>query len=238
MPKKVVLSLTLFTMRLPGDLWFNQMLLLAWLAEEDGEDGNEWFYNQLNGKGCRRRDCHLPRPTLLLPSMETTPWKKLYAAHHDPALITVTGLDYDSFAKLLSLFGPYYNEFTPWTLDGQIYPKSDPGFRGWKCIMDDATCLALALTYTGTRGSLFMLQAFFGLTATPLVTWMQYRKRIIIKILQNLDDVRIKMPTTNNLFEYSTIIKRAYPVLSGHYAVCDELKRFIKKAGIVSIQGT
>jgi hypothetical protein len=30
---------------------------------------------------------------------------KLYAAHHDPALITVTELDYDSFKKLLALFG-------------------------------------------------------------------------------------------------------------------------------------
>jgi hypothetical protein len=28
------------------------------------------------------------------------------------ALITITGLDYDSFAKLLALFGPYYNNFT------------------------------------------------------------------------------------------------------------------------------
>jgi hypothetical protein len=25
------------------------MLLLAWLAEEDEDDDNEWFYNQLNG---------------------------------------------------------------------------------------------------------------------------------------------------------------------------------------------
>jgi hypothetical protein len=63
--------------------------------------------------------------------------------------------------------------------------------------------LALALTYTCTRGSLLMLQAFFGLTATPLVMWMHYGKQIIIKILQNLDDIHIKMPTTNHLFEYA-----------------------------------
>jgi hypothetical protein len=78
----------LLTMRLPGDLWFNQMLLLAWLAEEDDEDDNERFYNQFNGEGRRCRDRPLLRPTLLLPSMETTPWMKLYAARHDPALIT------------------------------------------------------------------------------------------------------------------------------------------------------
>jgi hypothetical protein len=88
------------------------MLLLAWLAEEDEDDDNEQFYNQLNGEGCPRRDCCLLRPTLLLPSMQTTPWMKLYATCHDHALITTTGLDYDSFAKLLALFGPYYNDFT------------------------------------------------------------------------------------------------------------------------------
>jgi hypothetical protein len=45
-------------MRLPGNLWFDQMLLLALLDEDD----NEQFS------------------------------RKLYAACHDPALITVTGL--------------------------------------------------------------------------------------------------------------------------------------------------
>jgi hypothetical protein len=225
-------------MRLPGDLWFNQMLLLAWLAEEEDDDENERFYNHLNEEGRRRRDRRLPRPTLLLPSMETTPWMKLYAARHDPALITVTGLDYECFEKLLALFEPYYNDFTPWTLDGRIHPKNDPSFGGRKRIIDAATCLALALTYTRTRGALFMLQTFFGMTATPLVMWMRYGKRIVIKILQNLDDIRIKMPTTNRLFEYSHIIQRAYPVLSGHYAVCDGLKLFIKKAGIAMVQGT
>jgi hypothetical protein len=35
----------------------------------------------------------------------------------------------------------------------------------------------------------------------------------IIKILQNLDDISIKMPTTNWLFKYACIIKCAYPAL-------------------------
>jgi hypothetical protein len=65
-------------MWLPGDLWFNQMLLLAWLAEEEDDEENEQFYNHLNGEGRHCHDCCLPRPTLLLlPSMETTPWMKL-----------------------------------------------------------------------------------------------------------------------------------------------------------------
>jgi hypothetical protein len=50
------------------------------------------------------------------------------------------------------------------------------------------------------------------------------REWIIIKILQNLDDICIKMPTTNWLFEYASIIEHAYPVLAEHYAVCNGLK--------------
>jgi hypothetical protein len=92
-------------MRLPGDFWCNQMLLLAWPAEEEDDDENEQFYNQLNGEGCCRRNCRLPQPTLLLLSIETTPWMKLYATRHDHALITVTGLDYDSFASYWHYLG-------------------------------------------------------------------------------------------------------------------------------------
>jgi hypothetical protein len=99
-------------MQIPGDFWCNQMLLLGWPAEEEDDDENERFYNQLNGEGCCCCNRRLPQPTLLLPSIETTPWMKLYATRHDHALITVTGLDYDSFAKLLALFGLYYNDFT------------------------------------------------------------------------------------------------------------------------------
>jgi hypothetical protein len=111
-------------MRLPGDVWFNQMLLQAWLEEED-DDNNEWFCNQLNGEGHRRCDCHLPWPTLLLPSMETTPWMKLYAACHDHAFITITGLDYDCFAKLLAfwaIFSQFYSLDSGWTDPAKKWP--------------------------------------------------------------------------------------------------------------------
>jgi hypothetical protein len=162
------------------------------------------------------------------------PWMKLYAAHHDPALITVTGLDYDFFHEVIgtiqALFSLFYS-------DRQVQPRSDY-LGGQKQSVDAATCLALALTYTHTRGSLFMLQGFFSLTATPLVMWMQYERWINIKILQNLDDIHIEMPTNNQLFKYASMIERAYPVLSEHYTVCHGLKLLIKKSSISKFQGT
>jgi hypothetical protein len=85
--------------------------------------------------------------TLLLPTKETTPWQKLYASGHDPALITVTGLDYECFGELLRLFQPYFNDVTPWTINGYFKPRL-PETRGRKQMVDAATCMSLALTYT------------------------------------------------------------------------------------------
>jgi hypothetical protein len=53
------------------------MLLLAWLEEEEEDEDNGQFYQQLDEEGCCCRDCSLPQPTLLLPSIETTLWMKL-----------------------------------------------------------------------------------------------------------------------------------------------------------------
>jgi hypothetical protein len=63
-----------------------------------------------------------------------------YAASHDPAHITITGLDYNCFANLLGLFQLYFYGFNPWTLDGKL--------RGQEIVNDAATCLTLALAYT------------------------------------------------------------------------------------------
>jgi hypothetical protein len=73
--------------------------------------------------------------------------EKLYASGHNPALIKVTGLDYECFGELLQLFQPYFHDFTPWTINGYIKPRL-PKTRGCKQMVDAATCMSLALTYT------------------------------------------------------------------------------------------
>jgi hypothetical protein len=101
-------------MRLPGTFWRNQQLLLLALHKEEEEDDDkpDRFKMLLDEEGHRRRDRHLPRMMLLLPTKEMTPWQKLYASGHDPALITVTGLDYECFGELLHLFQPYFNDLS------------------------------------------------------------------------------------------------------------------------------
>jgi hypothetical protein len=73
-----------------------------------------------------------------------TPWKKVYTSGHNPALITVTGLETECFGELLQLFHPFLNAFTPWTIDGCIKPRTGKT-RGHKQIVDVAT---LTLTIT------------------------------------------------------------------------------------------
>jgi hypothetical protein len=85
--------------------WHNQQfLLLALHEEEDDNNTPEQFYMLLDEEGhccCNRL---LLQMTLLLPTKEMTPWKKVYTSGHDPALITVTGLDYECLESHCSSF--------------------------------------------------------------------------------------------------------------------------------------
>jgi hypothetical protein len=127
--------------------------------EEEDNDKPDRFKMLLDVEGHHCRDCRLLQMMLLLPTKETTPWQKLYASGHDPALITGTGLDYECFGELLHLFQHYFNDFTPWAVNGYIKPRLTET-RGRKQMVDAATCMSLALTYTRTNGSLILLQCF------------------------------------------------------------------------------
>jgi hypothetical protein len=129
-------------MRLPGTFWQNQQLLFLPLHEEDDDNNPEWLYTLLNEEGRCCCDCHLPQLTLLLPTKEMTPLKKVYTSGHNRALITVTGLDYECFGELLQLFQPYFNAFTPWAINGCIKPRMCDT-RGHKQIVDAATRLSI-----------------------------------------------------------------------------------------------
>jgi hypothetical protein len=102
-------------MRLPGTFWHNQQLLFLALHEEEEEDNEkpDRFKMLLDKEGRCRSDHCLLQMMLLLPTKEKTPWQKLYASGHNPALKTVTGLDYECFGELLHLLQPYFNDFTP-----------------------------------------------------------------------------------------------------------------------------
>jgi hypothetical protein len=97
--------------------------LLALHEEEEDDDDKPYQFKMLDEEGRCCCDCHLLQMTLLLPTKETTPWQKLYASGHNPAHITVTGLDYECFGELLRLFQPYLNDLMlPILLEPQAPP--------------------------------------------------------------------------------------------------------------------
>jgi hypothetical protein len=87
-------------------------------TEEEGDANGLTFKQRLTLAGRQRRDRRIPRAALLEPS--ASPWRALYVSGSDPALITLTGFDHDSFNELERLFTPFFENHTPYTFDGSI----------------------------------------------------------------------------------------------------------------------
>ncbi len=99
-------------------------------------------------------------------------------------MITLTGLRFDSFHFLCTLFAPLYDDYTPFvTKDGFIFQKVSL-MRGTRRMMNPVDCLDLVLVWSRTRGYLMVLQLSFGLTMTPLTKYLQLTRRILVKALK------------------------------------------------------
>ena len=126
----------------------------------------------LNLEGRQRRQRGIPRVSLLDP--DKSPWQRLYSSGNDQALITVTGFDHQAFGYMLSLlFQSYFYRYTPWTgeNDGRAFKNTKLSTKyihrnGRKRIVTDHACLGLTLAWYRFRGSEFVLQGWFGFTAT------------------------------------------------------------------------
>ena len=132
------------------------MLLLAYHRIQ--QKTTMWRYECLNAEGRLRRNRSLPRPSLVDPS--ESPWARLYSSRNDQSLITVTGLDHDAFDHLLSMYKPYFDNFSPWTRthEGTTFRrmKTSPDKRpGKKRIIMAHASLALVLTWYRFRTRIF-----------------------------------------------------------------------------------
>lgn len=194
------------------------------------------FRNRLDSEGRRRRDRRIFRCALLHPTNDETPWKRLYASKDDPSMITVTGFDHASFALLLQPFKELFSRYTPYSENGEITVRHLDEPRGRPRSIQAPCCLALTLMFTRTKGSMFLMQTFFGLTGTPLSLWLHFGKRILLAVLKSKKDIAIKMPPNDMLHQYANIIKSHYPVLTNHYCVVDGLKLPIEQSGDVLMQ--
>lgn len=145
-------------------------------------------------------------------------------------MITLTGFDFVSFEYLCNLFAPFYNDFSPWT-DSEGYIVRKKTKRGRPRLLSAEDCLGLVLAWTRTRGSLMALQLIFGMTMTPVGKYIQFARRILVRVLKTNDIAKITMPTVEKLEEYRTMIAERHPALPDVWGTMDGLKVTIEAAG-------
>ena len=193
------------------------------------------FYKSLSSIEKQRRNRHIPRPSLLPTSM--SPWRRLFNSSNDSALITLTGLDHECFEWLCLKVKPYFDSYSPWLNDetGQMV-VIEQSTQGRPRIVSVEDCVGLNLAWTRTQGSMMSLQLIFGMTYTPLSTYIRYGRRILIAILKQEDEAKIKLPSIVEVATYQGAIKSKYPMLEGVWCTMDGLKLRIQKASANNVQ--
>jgi len=91
-------------------------------------------------------------------------------------MITATGFDHTAFREQLALFLPLFTNHTPWTgtCDGSTFAKLKTKARGRPRLLAAEDCLGSVLCWCRFKGSLFVLEGWFGLTGTPADVWLKF----------------------------------------------------------------
>ena len=193
-----------------------------------GKQKKHYYRKQLNSEGRQRRDRNLIRASLKSPDEST--WLKVFASGDDGALITVTGYDHETFQYMLSLFLPFFTNYTPWCskhggVDGLNYRKlNENEKRGSKRMVTAQACLGLVLSWYRFRGAEFVLQGWFGFTGTQCNVWLRFGRRMLLRALANEADVRVRMPDDATIKKYQDAVRKRHVHLNRVYCFADGLK--------------
>jgi hypothetical protein len=136
-----------------------------------------------------------PTGCCLIQMTRHSPWAKLFCSGDDEALITVTGFDHTTFKHLLELFTPMFLIYTPWigSNDGRTYKRVRTK-RGRKRMVTPTSCLAVVLAWFQFKGVQWILQGWFGFTARQTNVWLQFGRRILLRVLRNHPETVVKFP--------------------------------------------
>jgi hypothetical protein len=136
-----------------------------------------------------KRDHRIPRCALLHP--DGSPFRRLYLSAKDQSLITFTGLDHHTFNYLLQNYTPLYN---------LNIVLQNAGTRGGRPrSLHPAGCLALLLGHTRTRGSISMLQMFFGHTNSVLSVFLYFSMRLLFRVLKDEQYTEVEIPSCDEI---------------------------------------
>ncbi len=188
------------------------------------------FYAQLTEAEKRRRQRRIPRCALLPPSASA--WRRAYDSGSDQALITLTGLDFETFSYVLHDFEYYFDNFSPYSKDGLIIAVEKVGrAKGRPRLISASDALGLVLVWTRTRGSRFVLEVIFGMTQTCVSDYLSFSIIVLISVLHRKNDAKIRRPTVEKIQQYKDAVAERHPALSDVWCVMDGIKLMIQSAG-------
>ena len=186
------------------------------------------FLRQLSKMERTRRQRRIPRSALLPP--HESPWKRVLQSQNDQALITLTGLDFATFNVVAQPFQFFFDNYTPFTKEGSIVllKKKTTGRPRFISAEDG---LGLVLAWTRTRGSTMVLELIFGMTQTPVSEYLYFCMIILIRVLQAMDDAKIKPPCMEKIIEYQGAVTQRHPLLQNVWCTMDGIKLLLECAG-------
>ena len=123
----------------------------------------------------------------------------LYISGNNQALLNATGHDHNSFGLLLSKFKVMFDTHYQCRKTKRIKPKVPS--KGGKPRQINAICaLGLVLVWYRTRGSCTRsLAILFGLTSSPMYSWLNFSRKVLLHILSNDHDAKVILPTVDKI---------------------------------------
>jgi DDE superfamily endonuclease len=220
-------------------IMFLRLLMIQMLQDKANRDNRKSRYlkrylRRLDASRRHNRQRRIPRESLHHPSCSA--WKQLYHSCNHQAFITLTGLDYNTFTWLETLFRPIHDNYSHWVSpDGKISKIKNN--MGRPRLIDASDCLGLCLAWTQTRGSAMVLQMIFGLTATPLSMYLRFGRRILVKVLQSHPYSKIAIPSDELIEVYKQRIIERHPALQDVWCTMDGIKLMLQQSGNQLSQG-
>jgi hypothetical protein len=191
------------------------------------------FLRRLSVEESRRRQRRIPRIALQDPSKSS--WRTLYDSRNDQALITLTGLDVETFHYVLRKFAPICDQYSPFIDDeGRIVKKKSNAGR--PRLLHPEDILALNLAWTRTQGSTMALQMIFGTTMTPVSKYLRFGRRIFVEVFQHDEYAEVRLPSPREIEEYKAVIKERHINLEDVWTTMDGLKLYLQQANNIVIQ--
>ena len=88
--------------------------------------------------------------------------------------------------------------------------------------------LGLVLTWSRTQGSTLVLQIIFGVTQSSKSDYLTFFMYMLIHVLQQIKDAKIKCPTAEKVREYQDAVQRRHSLLSEVWCTMDGIKLMLE----------